>query len=174
VTSTRHGSAEDAVTIAALATQVFLDTYAGDGIRPDLAREAFNEYSTEAFAARLGEPGRLFILAERDTRLVGFVELIVIPAPAPSSHAEGAEIVRLYVQPGAQGQGLGTALLQQAEAEASSQKLEHTWLTAWESNPRALEFYAREGYADVGTTQYVFEGRGYTNRVLLKRLAAAR
>ena len=35
----------DAVCIAALATQVFLDTYATDGLRPDLAREAFAVYS---------------------------------------------------------------------------------------------------------------------------------
>lgn len=46
----------DALTLSALATQVFFDTYATDGIDADLATEALNVYSRSIFEARLVDP----------------------------------------------------------------------------------------------------------------------
>src|SRR4051812_4306859 len=167
----RVGRPADAATIAALSVQVFLDTYATAGVRPDLAREAFHEYSVEAFSRRLAEAGRLFILAEAGEALVGFVELLETSRPALDGNIEGAEIVRLYVQPQAQGRGIGTTLDAAAERAAACSGARWMWLTAWEANARALAFYARQGYADVGSAAYTFEGRAYTNRVLARSVA---
>lgn len=160
----------DAATISALAIQVFLDTYAADGVRPDLAREALREYAAEAFDARLREPGRRFLLAERGTGLLGFAEVSLEPRPAPAGVVVGAELIRLYVQPAAQRLGLGRRLIRAAEALAAEAGLGALWLTAWDGNQRALGFYAREGYADVGATSYSFEGNSYGNRVLARLL----
>src|SRR5690349_5588603 len=109
----------DATTIAALAVQVFLDTYATEGVRPDLAREAFREYSAERFAARLAEPGRSFVLAEAGEGLLGFAEVIACPLQAPAGGIRGAELVRLYVQARAQRNGIGRTLLASAERLAA-------------------------------------------------------
>jgi ribosomal protein S18 acetylase RimI-like enzyme len=166
----RYGKPDDATTIAALATQVFLDTYATQGVRDDLAREAFSQYSPEAFRRRLGKEGRVFVLAERQGHLVGFVEFMSSANSDPVSGAVGGEVVRLYVQPRAQRQGIGTMLLRCAEGEVSSRRLHHAWLTAWEGNGQALSFYAKSGYVDVGPTRHTIDGRTYTNRVLVRRL----
>ena len=58
--ATRSGTPEDALCLGVLATQVFLDTYATNGIRSDLAREALSVYSQETFAARLADPNSRF------------------------------------------------------------------------------------------------------------------
>jgi ribosomal protein S18 acetylase RimI-like enzyme len=92
---------------------------------------------------------------------------------APVPGIRGIELVRLYVQPQAQRSGVGTALLRQAEAIAVSAMAPALWLTVWEGNARALAFYARRGYADVGSSIYTFEGRHYGNRVFSKQLSAA-
>jgi diamine N-acetyltransferase len=169
----RPAAPEDAVTIAALAVQVFLDTYASDGVRPDLAREAFAEYSVEAFACRLQEPGRRFFLAEQASGLVGFAEVQVCALSAPAGAVVGAELVRLYIQPGVQRKGVGTRLLQEAERATVVAALGSLWLTAWEGNPRARSFYASRGYHDVGATTYTFQGNSYGNRVFVKHLGPA-
>ncbi|KQV53259.1 hypothetical protein ASC95_10910 [Pelomonas sp. Root1217] len=166
----RAGTPDDATTISALAIQVFLDTYATEGVRPDLAREALREYATEAFDLRLREPQRRFVLAERDTGLLGFAELTLTDQAAPAGQCTGAELVRLYVQPAAQGMGLGRRLIGAAQALAAEAGLDALWLTAWDGNQRALAFYAREGYADIGDTTYSFEGNTYGNRVLAREL----
>lgn len=166
----RAATAADATAIAALAVQVFLDTYATAGVRPDLAREAFGENGVDAFAARLAEPARRFLLAGRGDGLLGFAEVVAAALPAPAGAVRGAELVRLYVQPRAQRSGLGSALLARAEQAAAAAALPWLWLTAWEGNARALAFYARMGYADVGATTYALQGRSYGNRVLAKSL----
>jgi ribosomal protein S18 acetylase RimI-like enzyme len=168
----RAASPGDTVTIAALATQVFLDTYATSGVRPDLAREAFREYSERAFAARLDDPQRTFLVAVHGEALVGFAELLT-PAASPVAGITGAELVRLYVQHRSQRSGLGRRLLRESERTAAALSASSLWLTAWDGNANALAFYARMGYADVGATTYSFESNTYGNRVFAKRLAAA-
>ena len=169
----RRGTPDDAVTIAALAVQVFLDTYATEGVRPDLAREAFSEYSAEAFSTRLREPARSFILAEQAAGVVGFAELVAVPQPAPTGAVVGAQLVRLYIQPRFQRAGNGQRLLQAAEVAAWSLGLSVLWLTAWEGNNRARRFYEAVGYQDVGAKTYSFQGNAYPNRVFAKHLRAS-
>jgi GNAT superfamily N-acetyltransferase len=169
----RVGGVSDAVTVSALATQVYLDTYGADGITPDLAQEAFVVCSLQAFTERLASTRLRFILAEHKDRLVGFLELVTQPSQPPSVERPGLEVARLYVQPAAQGQRIGGTLLREAEACASLSKHGLVWLTAWAGNHRALGFYRAQGFQDVGATPYVFEGRTYENRVLIKPLAAS-
>jgi ribosomal protein S18 acetylase RimI-like enzyme len=170
----RPAAPDDAVTVAALAVQVFLDTYATEGVRPDLAREAFVEYSAEAFAARLCEPARAFLLAEWGSGLVGFAEVLLVALRAPAGALAGAELVRLYVQPAFQGRSVGRDLLQAAELAAATRGLPALWLTAWEGNNRASRFYAANGYEDIGATTYEFQGNTYANRVFARRLGEVR
>jgi hypothetical protein len=78
--SFRQGTRSDAVCIAVLATQVFLDTYAIEGIRPPLANEALENYSPDAISGLFAK-----------MRLV----LSSPNAPAISSHSRNS----LTVQP---------------------------------------------------------------------------
>lgn len=164
----RPATPGDATTIAALATQVFLDTYTTHGVRPDLAREAFHHYSPAAFESRLAEAQRRFILAEEGDGLAGFAEVLCVSRAAPAGGMVGAELVRLYVQPAYQGAGLGRKLIREAERLAAESAAPCLWLTAWDGNLNAIAFYSRMGYEDVGETTYSFEGNTYGNRVLAR------
>ncbi|WAC73992.1 GNAT family N-acetyltransferase [Roseateles sp. SL47] len=168
----RQAAAHDADTLSALGIQVFLDTYATDGIRPDLAREALQEFSSAEWLDRLSQPQRRVVLAEVGRGLIGFAEVQLAPTPAPGTDTLGAELVRLYVQPAFQRSGVGTQLIAAAEQMAQSARLPSLWLTAWEGNHRALAFYARRGYADRGDTFYEIEGQRYVNRVLQRMLGS--
>jgi hypothetical protein len=105
----------DTLTLSMLATQVFLDTYATDGIRPSIAREARSQLGPDAIRS----------------------------------------------------------LLAQAETHAAAQGAAVLWLTCWARNARALAFYARQRYTELGVTGYVFEGERHENRVLAKALRPA-
>ena len=164
----RIGSVADAQTVAALAIQVFLDTYATEGVRPDLANEAFAEYGCSIFAQRLAEEGRIFYLAEHGSGLVGFAEVLRNQQPSPIIGVGGSELVRLYVQPQAQGSGIGRTLLQRAEQCSRESGSAGVWLSAWEHNLKALAFYKRQNYKDVGNAQYVILGQSYGNRIFFR------
>ena len=104
---------------------------------------------------------------------MGFAEVLCPALSSPVAGVVGAELVRLYVQPRAQRNGIGSALIRQAEQLASAELLHCLWLTVWDGNGGALAFYLRMGYADVGATTYSFGGHSYGNRVLAKQLDLA-
>ena len=166
----RTAAPDDAITIAALAVQVFLDTYAAEGVRPDLAAEAFAEYSVDAFARRLEQTDRRFVLAEQSSGLIGFAEIQVAALAAPAGAVVGAELVRLYVQPNFQRLGIGRRLLREAELSAVAAALDSVWLTVWEGNHRARGFYAARGYRDLGAASCSFRGHAYGNRVFARQV----
>lgn len=169
----RTATPDDALCIGVLGVQVFLDTYATDGIRPTLAREVLRSLSPDAIAERLALPATTFVLAETAGHLIGFAQLCggtphaLIPDPA------AAELERLYVQQRFQGQGVGARLLARAEAMARATGAPLLWLTAWVGNARALRFYATLGYEEIGTTWFEFEAERHENRLFRKRFAAA-
>ncbi|MGC5700524.1 GNAT family N-acetyltransferase [Pseudomonas sp. NFXW11] len=166
--SFRQAGLDDALCISGLATQVFLDTYANHGMRPDLAEEALNVYAPKEFRQRLAEPDRVLLLAEQNGHLQGFAEI------RPSSEAplaqlvQGYELVRLYVQRHAQRQGIGQALLEHAEHLTRDRGASCLWLSAWAENHSALAFYQTQGYAVVGNRTYEFGGNAYANQLLSK------
>lgn len=166
----RLGQPADALCISGLATQVFLDTYATDGMRADLAQEALTVYAPARFETRLSDPATRFVLAERDGHLQGFAEIVAHAKGPMSGLSAGTELVRLYVQRHAHRQGIGQALLQQAEALTCEAGQPFLWLSAWVENHRARGFYQAQGYEEVGITHYEFGGNAYENRLLQKQL----
>ncbi|MFC3685421.1 GNAT family N-acetyltransferase [Hydrogenophaga luteola] len=157
----------DALPLSTLATQVFLDTYATQGINNALAREVATVYSAEVFERRLRDSAAELWMVEAGGYTVGFVDIaFATSCPVPSVH--GAEVSRLYVQRPFLRRGLGRALMAKAEASARARGLDAIWLAAWAGNHGALAFYQSEGFRDIGATEYVINGEGYENRVLCK------
>jgi diamine N-acetyltransferase len=167
----RRASAGDATCLGVLAVQVFLDTYATEGVPGEIAREVLASCSPDAYSRRLAEPGRQIHVAEREHALVGFVEL-AFGSPCPVRDLGPAiEVDRLYVQRPFLRQGLGSAMLAVAEKAAVDAGARFVWLSAWTGNAPALAFYRAMGYEDIGRVDHVFEGRAYGNRVFAKRCA---
>jgi diamine N-acetyltransferase len=168
----RAAEPADAPRIAVLGTQVFLETYAPDGISAELASEVLGTLSPEVTAAALARNDQRFIVAERAGHLLGYAQW----RPGSGHEAVGskapAELFRLYVLQRFTGLGLGTQLLQAVEEASAAAGADTVWLTAWSGNARALAFYPRRGYRDVGPTPYVIEGNTYENRVFVRRLHA--
>lgn len=162
----RAGQPGDADRLAVLAVQVWLHTYCPQGINREVAQYVLSELTVERFSARLAEPGTEFLVAEIDEWLVGFAALHA-GAACPADAGLLVELQTLYVQEHVTGQGIGSALLKAAEAKARAQSATPLWLTVNAQNARAIAFYARQGYAKVGTTYFVLgEGR-HENHVLV-------
>ncbi len=166
----RPAGADDAPCLGVLSMQVFLETYAGNGIRPDLAREVLQKHAPEVVAAALARADQRLIVAERDSHLLGFAHWRPGAAHEGVPAERPAELFRLYVLRRFAGSGLGTRLLRAAEEAAMAAGAGTMWLTAWAGNERARAFYPRRGYADVGTTAYVIDGIAYENRLFARRL----
>lgn len=168
----------DALCLSVLAMQVFLDTYATNGIRPVIAREVLSAYSQDIFNLAIADSGCSLVVAEHAGHLVGFAQVTLKASEPLAPPGVQAELLRLYVQEpftdGKKGVKVGSALLAAAEQAAASAGASVLWLTPWVHNLRALAFYARRGYLDYGLTYFTLEGEAHENRVFAKAIAAKR
>jgi ribosomal protein S18 acetylase RimI-like enzyme len=168
--SVHIGSAqpEDAKTLAVLATQVWLHTYAIDGVTSDIAEYVLSELSPEKFLVVLNDPSRHVLVAAHARSLVGLA-VVKFGVPCPNSDRSAVELKTLYVQEHFIGCGVGKSLLQTAEAKARAHANTALWLTVNAKNTRAIAFYVHQGYTKVGTTYFVLgEGR-HENHVFIGR-----
>ncbi len=166
----REAHEGDTLCLHALATQVFLDTYATLGIREAIAREAEQEFSVAAFLGQLAAPTVRVLLAERTGHLVAFASVTLGATHGLVAKGPSAELSRLYVQSPFIRQGVGSLLLRHVEALASAAGASTLWLTAWVGNARALAFYASQGYEELGSTDHEFEHERVENRLFAKAL----
>ena len=162
----RSGRPGDARRLAVLATQVWLHTYATDGVTDEISAYVLSEFTVERFLASLGEPATSLLVADHDGCLVGLA-VVRFGAPCPSGARSTVELQTLYVQEHFIGQGIGRSLLQAAEAEARERSASSLWLTVNARNSRAIAFYADQGYAKIGTTHFVLGDARHENHVLL-------
>ena len=66
-----------------------------------------------------------------------------------------AELNRLYVAAAWHGKGVAQALLKDAMKSAKDAGADCLWLGVWEHNPRAIAFYRKCGFEDVGSHHFM-------------------
>jgi len=163
----RQGVPADTACLAALAIQVWLHTYATDGIRSAIARYVLSEFTTEKFAGILADTESQLLVAEMNQHLVGYA-LVKFGAVCPTSSLSNVELATLYVQEHFTRSGLGSALLARcqnlARERAGSARL---WLTVNARNERAIAFYRKHRFEQAGTTLFELGGEKHQNHVFL-------
>jgi diamine N-acetyltransferase len=164
----RSGRPGDANRIAVLAVQVWLHTYATDGISDETAHYILSEFTPETYLQALSEPVTHFFVAEYGENLVGLA-VVKSGVSCPTGASSAVELQTLYVQEHHIGRGVGKSLLQAAEAKAREQSESPLWLKVNAKNARAIAFYARQGYSKVGTTYFVLGEGHHENHVLVGR-----
>lgn len=168
--SLRLATSEDALRIAVLGMQVFLDTYATEGVRDALAREALNSFSPKTISALIARLDTSLIVAESKGHLVGFAQFETQTDHPMILDPDAAELQRLYVQERFTGHGIGGRLLALAEQHACAKKASMLWATVWVGNLRALAFYPKQGYAHIGSPIYELQDEVHANALFRKLL----
>ena len=164
----RSGQLEDAKSLVALAIQVWLHTYATDGISSTISGFVLSEFTVEKFDTRLSDPSCAVLVAEIESNLVGDA-IVNIGTPCPEFTGAKAELATLYVQEHFAGKGVGSSLLNQAELWAGQRTENPLWLTVNSKNTHAIAFYAKRGYTAVGVTYFKLGHESHENLVLVGR-----
>jgi GNAT superfamily N-acetyltransferase len=162
----RTARVDDAACIAVLATQVWLHTYATQGISAAISQYTRTQLIPEKYLALLDDPLARLWVAELDACLIAFA-VVKFDAPCPVFAPGSAELQTLYVQEHFVGQGVGRQLLWVAEDMARTQTGLPLWLTVNVHNARAIGFYRRHGYTARGTSDFVMDDQRHENHVFI-------
>ncbi len=162
----RNAEPRDAARLAALGMQVWLHTYATDGISDTVARYALGEFTPEKFEALVASDAARVLVAELADHLVACA-VVTFGNACPVHPASTTELTTLYVQAHFARQGIGARLLDHAAALAVARSGGGLWLTVNAQNRAAIAFYARHGYERVGTAYFDLGGALHENHVLM-------
>ena len=115
----RTAESEDADRLAVLATQVWLHTYATDGITTDIAEYVLRELTPEKYLSTLSDPSSQVFVAESGESLAGLA-VVKFDTPCPTGNYSSAELQTLYVQEHFVGHGAGKSLLQRGRSHGKA------------------------------------------------------
>lgn len=165
-----RGVAEDAGELAAFAARSFSESFSDQNNPDDMREHLAKNYGPEQQAAELADASVITLMAKTDTETVAYAQVRDRQPPACVDAPNPIELHRFYVDRRAHGTGLAAELMQEALAAAAELGGSHVWLGCWERNARAIAFYKKHGFADVGTTYYMVGPDRQTDRVLVASL----
>ena len=164
----RRAAVADATWLAALAARTFRETYAAHNTPENMERYVADHFSPALQAAELAESRYLTLVAEISGQPAAYTQLGRGPAPECVTGPTPMEIIRFYVERAWHGQGLAQRLMEAAAEHAAAAGARTLWLGVWERNPRAIAFYRKCGFAEVGTHTFVL-GTDHQRDLVLAR-----
>jgi GNAT superfamily N-acetyltransferase len=165
----RRATPGDAVALAALGRDSFVETF-GHLYRPeDLDAFLAKSQSVAAYAPLLQDPRVAVWVAEgTNGALVGFLNAGPCKLPLPEPQLQAGEIRQLYLRSSVQGAGLGTRLLVIGLEWLGAQGHHPLYVGVWSGNFGAQRLYGRFGFEKIG--EYDFPvGKHLDREFILRR-----
>src|SRR6185312_16983756 len=155
------------------AARVFIETFGDKNDPDDLRAHVEGTYNVERFSTELRDADTATWLIERDDAPIAYLQACRKRVPPCVDGANPVEIYRFYVDRTAHGTGVARTLMATAFAQAREWGADVVWLGVWEHNPRAMAFYRKFGFADVGSIDFFVGPDRQTDRVFVVPLADA-
>jgi len=167
--TTRQATPADAALLASFAATAFTDSFAADNSPESMALYMEKAFGEDIQRAELADPKRTVFFAEQDGEVVGYTMLRDGPVPAAVGDDDALEIERLYSVKRKIGTGVGATLMRRAIDEATARGKRTLWLGVWERNPRAISFYLRWGFVDVGSQAFMLGNDRQGDLIMARR-----
>jgi ribosomal protein S18 acetylase RimI-like enzyme len=166
----RHGTVDDAAAVAEIAERLFVRTFLADNDPANVAEHARENFGESIQRAELADPAVTYLLLEIGHQLVAFAELKAGSSEPSVGGDAQIEIQRFYVDHAYHGGGIAAHLMDACISEAQRQGARTAWLGVWERNPRAIRFYEKGGFVDVGAKTFQLGAELQFDRVMAKRI----
>jgi diamine N-acetyltransferase len=147
----RYGDLSDAMLLAKLGAKTFHDAFAKDNTPENIRLYIEKSFSEKIQMNELSMPDIVFLIAEWEDAPVGYAKLKMNSHDEAVKGAKVVEVERIYASQEYIGKGVGKELMKPCINEARQRGCDSLWLGVWEKNQRAIEFYAKWGFQEVGT-----------------------
>lgn len=167
----RRAMPADAARLASFGAAAFTDTFGPDNRPEDMAAYLAESFGEARQRAELVDSNVTILLAERGRELVGYAMLREGTGAAGVEPTGAIEIARLYAGKRWIGAGVGALLMQHCLDEARARGRTTIWLGVWERNARAIAFYRRWRFVDVGSQAFQLGADLQSDRVMSRRVS---
>ena len=167
----RRAEPRDAARLAALGARTFADAFGADNTPEDLIAYLATTYGPEQQRAELADPEIATLLVEHGATPIAFAQVRAGEAPACVTLPAPRELWRFYVDRAWHGRGVAHVLMARALDAIGQLGGSAAWLSVWERNPRAIAFYTKCGFRDVGSKIFVVGSDHQTDRVMAREIS---
>jgi ribosomal protein S18 acetylase RimI-like enzyme len=154
--------------LAELGEETFREAFGSQNTPEDVTLYAAKTFAPNIQAAELADPKGFFLIAEIEDEAAGYVRLREAAPATRTRSSRPIEIVRLYARTRWIGRGVGPALMEAALREARARGHDSIWLGVWERNARAIAFYRKWGFVEIGTQPFQL-GNDLQNDLVMMR-----
>ena len=169
----RKATLADASDVSKLGASVFTTTF-GHSVTADQLKDFLQEsYSVGATEADINDPKKDLFLAvtSGDEKILGFALLTRDSVQSALDHVPNkVELQRIYIDPAAQGRGVGKRLEQELVKTGQREGFEHMWLSVWDQHTKGHAVYKRWGYEIAGKKTFDVGGDVQSDFIMLKKL----
>lgn len=161
----------DAQVLALLARSTYVESH-GHFIHD---QNDLQEYANEAFSVSktkkdLSDPNNLFYIVYVEGLPVGYLKLVLDTDCEHLTSSNNCRLERIYILRDFIPLKIGQQLLSFAEAKAREFKQETLWLSVYTENERAIRFYQKNEFKEVGSMDFFVNETNYENLVYSKNL----
>jgi ribosomal protein S18 acetylase RimI-like enzyme len=152
----RQCTVDDASTLALIGAATFLESFAGFVDGASIVLHCQRQHAAETYAKYLSHPethATLAVVTPGDAP-VGYSLLTAPDLPLADLTADDIELKRIYLFSRFQGNGRGKALMEDALHTARAMSKKRILLGVHAENAKALAFYRKHGFVQVGTRTF--------------------
>ena len=170
----RKANSDDAKQLSLVAEATFRATFGAVNSVEHMDLHCRRSYSEQVQAGEISSPTMITLVSEDNGTLIGFAQLRWGDAPKCVSAKHPGEILRLYVVEDWHGKGVAQQLMDACIGEMEKHRSDAIWLGVWEHNPRAISFYKKRGFVEVGDHTFPLGGDPQRDIVMVMPVAADR
>jgi len=150
----RRARPDEALKLSQLCERTFRETHSAHNTTEDMNSYVAKCFTPEAQREEILDPKRRVIVAELGDDLIGYY-ILAENSPDQKVAEPAIEMKRLYIDTKFQGSRIGHTMMQHAIDLARFEGFKTIWLGVWEKNTRAIAFYKKWLYKEIGS--HVFE-----------------
>ncbi len=155
-----------------LSIRTYYETFAHLNTAEDMAAYLEEAFNVDRLTREFNNPNSSFYFLYADGNLAGYLKLNEAPSQTDINDAESLEIERIYVSCEFQGTGLGRYLMEQAIAITKERNKNYVWLGVWEKNEKAIRFYKKNSFYEIGTHKFVMGDDVQTDHIMRKDMVS--
>jgi ribosomal protein S18 acetylase RimI-like enzyme len=163
----RRAVPSDAAALAVLGERTFRETFEDSNTAEDLAAYLSQAFGVPQQTAELHDPDYVTLLIEHEGAAVAFAQVRQHETPECVGDAPAIELYRFYIDRPWHGQGVAQRLMDAVRDVAREHEAKTLWLGVWEHNARAIRFYTKCGFHDVGSHIFVVGSDPQTDRIMM-------
>ncbi len=136
----------------------------------DVLKYLNENFSISITKQNISNPKQFFYIIYVDDLPVGYAKLVVNASNKNITSQNSCQLERIFILNDFIPLKIGQQLLDFVEEQAKKMQLDTMWLNVYVKNNRAIRFYERNEFKNVGELNFMVNGQGYQNIVFSKKI----